>query len=35
MPTIGLQLNIPLYSGGGVNAATRQAVAQHEASGTY
>ncbi|MEZ5586078.1 MAG: TolC family outer membrane protein [Sedimenticolaceae bacterium] len=30
--TIGLQLNIPLYSGGGVNAATRQAVAQHEAS---
>ena len=30
--TIGLQLNIPLYSGGGVDAATRQAVAQHEAS---
>ncbi len=28
--SIGFQLNIPLYSGGAVNASTRQAVANHE-----
>ncbi len=28
--SIGIQLNIPLYSGGGVNAQTRQAVANEE-----
>ena len=28
--SIGVQLNIPLYAGGAVNAATRQATANHE-----
>lgn len=28
--SIGVQLNIPLYAGGAVNAATRQTVANHE-----
>jgi outer membrane protein/protease secretion system outer membrane protein len=28
--TVGIQLNIPLYSGGGVNSAVRQAVATQE-----
>ena len=27
---VGVQLNVPLYAGGAVNAATRQAVAVHE-----
>ena len=30
--TIGLQLNIPIYSGGSVSALTRQAVANHKKS---
>ena len=28
--TVGVQLNVPLYSGGSVNASTRQAVSNHE-----
>ena len=28
--TVGIQLNVPLYSGGSVNASTRQAVSNHE-----
>jgi protease secretion system outer membrane protein len=28
--SIGIQLNVPIYSGGAVNAVTRQAVASHE-----
>lgn len=28
--SVGIQLNVPIYSGGSVNATTRQAVANHE-----
>ncbi len=28
--TVGIQLNVPLYSGGSVNASTRQAASNHE-----